>query len=29
LELLAYQTALKRKLDPDQFRVIHKVTIRE
>jgi len=29
LELLAYQTALKRKLDPDRFRFIHKVTIRE
>jgi glucosamine--fructose-6-phosphate aminotransferase (isomerizing) len=29
LELLAYHTALKERLNPDQFRIIHKVTTRE
>jgi glucosamine--fructose-6-phosphate aminotransferase (isomerizing) len=29
LELLAYHTALKKRLNPDQFKVIHKVTTRE
>jgi glutamine---fructose-6-phosphate transaminase (isomerizing) len=29
LELLAYHTALKKRLNPDQFRFIHKVTTRE
>jgi len=29
LELLAYHLALKRRLDPDRFRVIRKVTTRE
>jgi glucosamine--fructose-6-phosphate aminotransferase (isomerizing) len=29
LELLAYHTALKKRLNPDQFKVIHKVTTQE
>jgi len=29
LELLAYHIALKKRLNPDRFRVIHKVTTRE
>jgi glucosamine 6-phosphate synthetase-like amidotransferase/phosphosugar isomerase protein len=29
LELLAYHVALKKRINPDRFRVIHKVTTRE
>jgi glucosamine 6-phosphate synthetase-like amidotransferase/phosphosugar isomerase protein len=29
LELLAYHTALRKRLNPDRFKFIHKVTTRE